>query len=69
MAYSDCPQVDMLTQRLVDAYQRMSDTDTQTNPVVEDLHAAIMEHKSSCMLCKRIMIRKPVAIMGNQRVA
>jgi len=59
----------MLTQRLVDAYQRMSDTESQTDSVVEDLHSAIMEHKSSCFMCKKIMVRKPVSIMGGQRVA
>ncbi len=69
MAYSDCPKADMLTQRLVDAYHRMSDSDVQTDSAVEDLHSAIMEHKSSCIVCKKIMVRKPTSIMGRQRVA
>ena len=69
MAYSDCPKADMLTQRLVAAYRSISDSDLQTNAVIEDLHSAIMEHKSSCIVCKKIMVRKPTSILGGWRVA
>lgn len=69
MAYSDCPKADMLTQRLVAAYQRISDSDAQTDSIIEDLHADIMEHKSSCMVCRKIMISKPTSILGSWRVA
>ncbi|MDE1178515.1 MAG: hypothetical protein PW789_18230 [Edaphobacter sp.] len=69
MAYSDCPQVDMLTRRLVDAYQRMNDNEMQTSTVTNDLHSAIMEHKASCAICKRIIVKQPVSIAGTQRVA
>lgn len=69
MAYSECPQVDALTQRLVDAYQRMSDSEIQTGSVVSDLHSAIMDHKGSCILCKKMMMKPSVSILGSQRVA
>lgn len=69
MGYSDCPQVDVLTQRLVNAYREMSDREIETGTVVNDLHIAIMEHKASCMLCKRIMFKQPVSVVGSQRVA
>lgn len=69
MAYSDCPKADMLTQRLVAAYQRTGDSDAQTDSLIEDLHSDIMEHKSSCIVCKKIMIRKPTSILGSWRVA
>ena len=69
MAYSDCPKADMLTQRLVTAYRRISDSDVQTDPVIEALHSAIMEHKSSCIACRKIMIRKPTSILGSWFIA
>jgi hypothetical protein len=71
MSYSDCPQVEVLTRRLVDAYSDMTESEIESGAVVNDLHLAIMEHKASCILCKRMMFKKPaaVAIMGTQRVA
>ncbi|MBS1823378.1 MAG: hypothetical protein JST61_15620 [Acidobacteria bacterium] len=71
MSYSDCPQVEALTRRLVDAYREMSESEIESGEVVNDLHLAIMEHKESCILCKKTMFksRMQVAIMGTQRVA
>lgn len=69
MSYSDCPQVEVLTRRLVSAYREMSDTEIESGAVVNDLHLAIMEHKATCPLCKRIMVRPPAPITGTQRVA
>jgi hypothetical protein len=69
MAYSECPQVDALTQRLVDAYQRMSDSEIQAGSVVSDLHSAIMDHKASCIFCKKMMMKPAISILGSQRVA
>jgi hypothetical protein len=68
MAYSECPQVDNLTHRLVNAYRRMTDSEIASGAVVEDLHIAIMEHKEDCPLCKRILVRQAAAMMP-QRVA
>ena len=71
MSYSDCPQVEVLTRRLVDAYREMSESEIESGEVVNDLHLAIMEHKASCILCKRMLFKAPasVAIMRPQRVA
>jgi hypothetical protein len=68
MSYSDCPQVDVLTRRLVNAYREMSDSEIESGAVVNDLHVAIMEHKTSCLTCKRVMFQQPAAIPV-QRVA
>lgn len=68
MAFSDCPQADLLTRSLVEAYQRTSDQDIESSSVIGDLQAAIMEHKSNCVLCRRILLRGG-AILGAQRVA
>ncbi|MBS1800273.1 MAG: hypothetical protein JSS95_10640 [Acidobacteria bacterium] len=71
MSYSDCPQVEVLTRRLVDAYREMSESEIESGEFVNDLHLAIMEHKASCILCKRMLFKSSasVAIMGTQRVA
>lgn len=69
MSYSECPQVEALTNRLIAAYREMTDSEIETGTVADDLHLAIMEHKSSCMLCKRIMLSQPASIAGSQRVA
>lgn len=71
MSYSDCPQVEVLTRRLVNAYRGMSESEIESGAVVNDLHLAIMEHKASCIACKRTMLKQPaaVAVMGTQRVA
>ena len=58
MAYSECPQVDDLTQRLVNAYRELTDSEIAAGTVVEDLHTAIMEHKENCPLCRRIVMRQ-----------
>ena len=68
MAYSDCPQADALTRRLVAAYNDMSDREVETAGFVDDLHVAIMEHKESCTLCRRIR-GNSVLTMQEQRVA
>ena len=71
MSYSDCPQVEVLTSRLVNAYREMNETEIESGAVVNDLHLAIMEHKASCIVCKRMLFKQPnaVSIMGTQRVA
>lgn len=69
MAYSDCPQVEVLTRRLVSAYREMSDSEIESGTVVNDLHIAIMEHKTKCPLCKRMMFKKATSIGGSVRVA
>jgi hypothetical protein len=69
MGYSDCPQVDALTRRLVSAYREISESEIESGAVVNDLHLAIMEHKSSCLLCKRLIMKSPVVAVGTQRVA
>ena len=68
MAYSDCPQVELLTQRLVNAYREMSESEIESGEVVNDLHIAIMDHKARCVLCRRIVMKQAGMAMG-QRVA
>jgi len=69
MGYSDCPQVDALTRRLVSAYSEISDSEIESGAVVNDLHLAIMEHKASCLLCKRLTMKSPTVAVVTQRVA
>ena len=69
MAYSECPQADNLTHRLVNAYREMTDSEIESGAVAEDLHTAIMEHKESCPLCRKLVMRQSAATMRPQRVA
>lgn len=69
MGYSDCPQVDLLTRRLVSAYREISESEIESGAVVNDLHLAIAEHKAGCLLCKRMIMKAPVSTAGTQRVA
>ena len=77
MAYSDCPQVDALTRRLVETYKNMDDSEISApwksdgggvTSDVHELHDAIMEHKMICSLCKRIAKTTFVSV-GSRRVA
>ena len=69
MSYSDCPQVEVLTHRLVSAYREMTDSEIETGTVVNDLHVAIMDHKSGCPVCKRTMFKQATSIGGPVRYA
>ena len=69
MSYSDCPQVEILTHRLISAYREMTDSEIETGTVANDLHVAIMDHKSKCPVCKRTMFKQATSIGGPVRYA
>ena len=69
MPYSDCPQAEELTRRLVAAYMKMSDDEVQRHGVVDEIHNAIMDHKANCSQCRRIDNKAMSLYSGTQLVA
>jgi hypothetical protein len=62
MSYPRCPQLESLTNRLVETYRTLSLGDLlpgggtlafADSPVTE-LHSAIRDHKEHCLLCQKI---------------
>ena len=61
MPHLRCPQLDILSNRLIEAYRQMTETDISTvwsgGPAAlsfAQLQVAIREHKITCILCKSI---------------
>jgi len=63
MGHLRCPQLDILSNRLIEAYRHMTGTDISSvwsdggasaHLSVAQLQAAMREHKIACILCKRI---------------
>jgi hypothetical protein len=62
MPHLRCPQLDILSNRLIEAYRHMTGTDISSIwsgggaavLTVAQLQAAMREHKISCILCKSI---------------
>jgi|tagenome__1003787_1003787.scaffolds.fasta_scaffold13298560_1 hypothetical protein len=69
MPYSDCPQAEELTQCLIAAYTKMTDEEVQRCGVVDEIHNAIMDHKSSCPRCRKVGTQSTYLYSGTQRVA
>lgn len=61
MPHLRCPQLDILSNRLIEAYRQMTGTDISSiwnggdaAAVVAQLQADMREHKVTCFLCKTI---------------
>ena len=63
MPHLRCPQLDILSNRLIEAYRHMTGTDISsvwsrggnaTALSVTQIQAAMREHKITCILCKSI---------------
>ena len=61
MPHLRCPQLDILYNRLIEAYRQMTGTDISSVRSVRtaalsvaQLQTAIREHKITCILCKSI---------------
>jgi hypothetical protein len=72
MPHLRCPQLDILTNRLIEAYRQMVGTDISSMwshggsglaLSVTQLQAAIREHKLVCVLCMRIQSARNVQPM------
>lgn len=62
MAYPRCPQRDILSNRLIEAYRDLSFSDSSAagssavplNPSIVALQSALREHGETCLLCQKI---------------
>jgi hypothetical protein len=66
MPHLRCPQLDILSYRLIEAYRQMTGTDISSvwsdGPAalsVAQLQTAMREHKITCILCKSIQRTAP----------
>jgi hypothetical protein len=66
MPHLHCPQLDILSNRLIEAYRQMTGTDISSvwsgGPAalsVAQLQAAIREHRITCILCQSIQRATP----------
>jgi hypothetical protein len=78
MTYPRCPQIDILSNQLIEAYRKMDDTeisaiwglgDNGVFATVASLHLAMREHKQACVLCNRVMHDKPVSLVPDNHIA
>jgi len=62
MAYPRCPERDILSNRLIEAYRELNFSDatatesraTALNASIVALQTAIQEHRDKCILCQKI---------------
>lgn len=70
MAHPPCPQMDVLGNKLIESYRTMIDVDVpsalnhhgRNNPIAA-VQQEMIQHRNSCMLCKRNMASRTMKVI------
>ena len=70
MGYPQCPQMDLLGNKLIESYREMIEADVAAsldyhnrNNRVAQVQREMVEHRNTCMLCKRNMMSRSMKVV------